>query len=342
MFGHTHYVPILRWKRAEQKALRELFPADKHAITPLVEVPGGDHNPRELAEQIAKTWGHDHMFLDVRHLATRVPYAGDTHPVTGLFNIARMLGLKVIPVTGLLCDRTYQAAISADSITGNLGACIRLFKSDLVRSSLAADLEGLVSALRLQAASVDLVVDLQIFGSSRHDLAALCAALPKVTKWRTLTVASGSFPKDLTGLTVGQHLLPRLEWQSWKRQLSTVLPRRPTYGDYAMLHPYLSPWFPGMNVSASVRYTIDEHWLIMRGEGLLNKKGAGHAQYPANAELLCHRTEYRGPQFSYGDKYIYEIALKKERPGNPETWLRAGVNHHLTFVVRQITNMFGL
>jgi mannose-6-phosphate isomerase-like protein (cupin superfamily) len=41
-----------------------------------------------------------------------------------------------------------------------------------------------------------------------------------------------------------------------------------------------------MNISASIRYTTDDYWVIMRGEGLRNKGGAGYDQYPANAELL--------------------------------------------------------
>jgi hypothetical protein len=75
----------------------------------------------------------------------------------------------------------------------------------------------------------------------------------------------------------------------------------------------------------------------MRGEGLRNPGGAGHAQYPANAELLCGRKEFCGPQFSTGDEYIYKIGSHREDgPGTPETWLRAGINHHLTFAARQI------
>ena len=96
----------------------------------------------------------------------------------------------------------------------------------------------------------------------------------------------------------------------------------------------------GLNPSASIRYTSDEHWVVMRGEGLRNKGGTGHVQYPANAELLTLRPEYCGQYFSFGDNYIYEISLNKGKTGNPRTWVTAGVNHHLTFAVRQINDMF--
>jgi hypothetical protein len=35
MFGANHYVPIVRWKRAEKIALRHLQPADRPVMTPL-------------------------------------------------------------------------------------------------------------------------------------------------------------------------------------------------------------------------------------------------------------------------------------------------------------------
>ena len=39
MFDHTHYVPVLRWKQAEQHALRDLFPSVKSKLTPFIEAP---------------------------------------------------------------------------------------------------------------------------------------------------------------------------------------------------------------------------------------------------------------------------------------------------------------
>ena len=78
----------------------------------------------------------------------------------------------------------------------------------------------------------------------------------------------------------------------------------------------------------------------MRGEGLRNKGGAGYDQYPANAELLMQRQEYCGAEFSYGDRYIFERPLKRKNPGTPTTWIAAGVNHHLTFVVRQMAMLY--
>jgi hypothetical protein len=42
-----------------------------------------------------------------------------------------------------------------------------------------------------------------------------------------------------------------------------------------------------------------------------------------------------------GDDYIWRIGSRQDmRTGNPSTWLRAGINHHLTFAARQIPATF--
>ena len=85
MFDHAHYVPVLRWKPAERAALREMDPADKDALTPLLELLpdylGGNSASAnssagpDLAapvEQIPKAWGLTPIFVDVE-LASGLP-----------------------------------------------------------------------------------------------------------------------------------------------------------------------------------------------------------------------------------------------------------------------------
>jgi hypothetical protein len=51
MFGPRHYVPILRWKRAEQIALRELRAEDRARISPLIEIPRKIFEARKKSEK---------------------------------------------------------------------------------------------------------------------------------------------------------------------------------------------------------------------------------------------------------------------------------------------------
>ncbi len=120
----------------------------------------------------------------------------------------------------------------------------------------------------------------------------------------------------------------------------------PAYGDYTVQHPvFRGPGF-GLNFSASIRYTAEDDFVIMRGEGVRNDDGPGYAQWPANAMMLCERREFQGEDFSAGDRYIKEMSKEVEkngsgRTGGPGTWLQAAFNRHLTLTVRQISSLFG-
>jgi hypothetical protein len=118
------------------------------------------------------------------------------------------------------------------------------------------------------------------------------------------------------------------------------VPRQANYGDYTIQYGMFPKPLNDANFSASIRYTADDYWVIMRGESVRNKRGPGFAQWPANAQLLCERSEFCGASFSYGDEYIARMSRQTKNPGSATTWLCAGINHHLTFVVRQIDNLF--
>ncbi len=186
-------------------------------------------------------------------------------------------------------------------------------------------------------------MDLGFATDSNPSLDHIAGRLQSMEKWRSFTVVAGALPKDLVDFSVGQHLVTRTEWRWWLAELTAHRTRRvriPTFGDYTIQHHIFSEPQAGMNVSASIRYTTSDHWLVSRGEGLRNKNGPGYAQYPASAQLLCGQKEFCGPDFSYGDDYIFKMGSHQSlTPGSPETWLRAGINHHLTFVVRQIAQI---
>src|SRR2546425_1691664 len=258
MFDNKHYVPILRWKQGEQIALRELYPRDRSAMTPLVEIPKDyDKNLDDTVKSIAKSWGSNAMFFDVFAIAINNGLRWGSNPVTELFNRARDLGLGLIPTTGLKTNAEIQTALRKVVAKDQRGSCLRLFRANLAKPTLRSELESLASHLELKPNSMDLVLDLQIFSSANQNFAMFCEALPNLADWRTLTIVSGAFPEDLTGLSVGQHSLPRHDWLSWRDQVLNTLPRRPTYGDYATLHPFLKPDTQGLNPSASIRYTSD-------------------------------------------------------------------------------------
>src|SRR5690348_5012878 len=121
MFGPKHYVPILKWKRAEQNALQALKDKDKELMTPLIQFvmpkPKSAANAEkqfesviasfrekvpQLPQQILKAWGPSPIFIDFSLLYTTPQ--GQALKVESLKNITasgHALGLHLIPVVNL-------------------------------------------------------------------------------------------------------------------------------------------------------------------------------------------------------------------------------------------------
>jgi len=356
MFDHKHYVPILRWKRGEWVALRHLAEDVRASLTPLIEITPRSFMPgrngvapttsdalSRIACDLASNWGQRRAFVDLWHLPDGLRVGSGLPALLYLEEEARRRGVALTPVTGLGRAAEYQAAVASVVTAGQSGVCIRLVRNDLTRPSLTPDLDALLSQLGAEQAQADLIVDLQFVGDSIPDWNRVLRSVPYRQRWRTLTVAAGTFPLDLTRFSVGAHLLRRSDWLAWFHlaRTASASERRPTFADYAIQHGAYREPPERANVSASIRYTSHENWLIMRGRALRSDNGPGSKQYHAEAKVLCSRQEFSGEDFSYGDAYIHERSVRREPSGSPETLLRAGFNHHLTFVVRQIANLFG-
>jgi hypothetical protein len=169
MFDYNHYVPVLRWKQAEWLALRNLTAGDRVRMTPLIEItprsvaprkrrPSADQMLEKNVADIQDNWGQAPVFVDLWHLTSLPPLASGLPPLGFLAQEARARDVHLIPVTGLNRDGTFQSVLASVVASDRKGACFRLLRSDLQRSTLRHDLDALLSRLRLQKDEVDLLV----------------------------------------------------------------------------------------------------------------------------------------------------------------------------------------
>jgi len=359
-FNPTHYVPILRWKKAEQTALAQLYDHDSICITPLVElVPenfirkdvkghsiklSSNEVTNKVVGQLYKYWGERPFFIDLWLLSQDILMQGPSHSLAMLGQYASILKLSLIPVTRLARDGPYQSAVRTVLNIHNQGACLRLSREDVKRPTLAKDINTVLSFLELPPELVDLIVDFQIIDRSAPTFHTLCKLIPSIDRWRNFIVASGAFPEDLSGLQKNDiHRIERTDWALWRDQTTATpsIPRIPIYSDYTIQHALYLKREGRARYSASIRYTAEDYWIIMRGEDVFRRDGPGFEQWPAQAILLCDLPEYCEETFSEGDKYIREMSLQGKQTGNVVTWLRVGFNHHMTFVVRQLASLLG-
>ncbi len=353
MFDYKHYVPVLRWKQSEWLALRELTGVQRKEVTPLIEivpVKFMDKKTKDIKEEncikeeinkivtgIKENWGVSRAFIDVHLLDVEIR----TFVMKEIIVTGNNMNLYLIPVIHLNYSREYLDMISDLPNKNQGGACLRLNIEEVSGTSLIDKVNWLIDVVGIKHDNVDLIVDYKLINEGRLKFSYLIQTIPSIREWRTLTVIMGAFPKDLSDFKLGEHLHPRLDWQSWLKEVASNshLDRLPTFGDYTIQHPIYSEPPERANVSASIRYASDSAWVIMRGEGLFHDNSPGFAQYPANALLLSSRDEFCGKNFSFGDKYIYEMGQQNIKYGNPMSWLKAGINHHITLVVRQLSSL---
>lgn len=377
MTHQINYTPVLRWKKAEQEALQELKPDDKSRIIPLLEIPPlkkSKHlaNPehataRQVDNQMLKTvreidsnWGNMPIYIDFNIFQAHLRALNDTHPIESLWRHFRELdhsklfdayNMNPIPVTGLNRNDTYQASVASIVRNHKEGICIRLRCDEILKPTFKGDLTDLLKRFNVDPSNTDLLVDYEVTNESCPSIELISQRIPMIAEWRSYTTIGGAFTKDLSSFKKNsEHELSRADWLKWENQINPEreLIRIPNFGDYTIQHAiYYPPPSDQPSYSASIRYTSDKYWVIMRGESVKAEEGNGFKQYPANAYSLKQRSEFCGPDFSAGDAYIYQMANQLENggiknTGSAQTWLKAGINHHLTFVVRQIARSFDI
>lgn len=355
------YVPVQRWKPAEQVALSNLADELRAITCPLIEVcpPRFPRDPRRagqteqelatIAEQLLECCRGYSVFLDLAHLDSKRPRLicrNRIHPLTFLFTqlkTRRCLfeehGPTVIPVIGLARSPAYRNATREVVRTGNQRLAVRLSRSEIQDSQMGLRLEELLRQFNLEPEDVDVIVDVKMLPRTTGSVGMIEHNLPLLSHWRSITVLLGAFPKDLQGFkNIGRHDLPRSDWLLFREHVcqSSGLAGIAAFGDYTIQHPIYCEPPDNCNPSASIRYATDDGWIIMRGEGIRNKGGPGAKQWRAQAQVMTKLDEFHGVAFSYGCRYIAEAALPSNSPGNPETWLGAMSNHHMTVVGSQI------
>lgn len=362
MFDSKHYVPMLKWKRAEQGALKALGEEDKKHITPLIQLVMPKQNPEEqlegvvsrfeeqiskIPEKLVEVWGNNSIFVDFSLLFT-TPLKVKSLNI--LLKEGHKLGAALIPVIHLNDDSEIKEAACSLAKENKSGICLRLICSDFLDADLTKlnqNISNLLSSMKLAEKDIDLLIDIkEIVGNGDKYIRylELSQKINNLLKWRTFIFASGAFPENLSGCRIDEeNLISRLDWKNWKDQVvGKNLQRKPAFADYTIQHPIYKEASQFFHPTSSIKYTLENEWLIMKG------KQRKFELYLASAAELVKDKRFYKESFSDGDKYIAEKAkhfpayIKKpsiKGTGSTETWLRAGINHHLVLVAHQVASL---
>lgn len=348
-FGPAHYVPVLKCKRGEKHALGNLAPAVRSALTPLMEVPElVTKNPGKkktlpehlttTVKDLAKAVGSQQCFIDLRELAPLGAAAA-----ASAFSAVANAGVIFVPVTGI----TRSADVAAALAHRSNGLGIRLTREEFEKQVLPTGLAQFLARHGIDPGEVDLLLDLgeieaMVVPGALRLAQAFLRAIPTHTRWRTFTLLGSSFPKSM-GIVPrhSQLLVDRIEWLTWRTlyQGRGGMTRLPTFGDCAIQHPSGVEGFVfgKMQVSATIRYTTSDQWLLIKGQS--TKLVPAKTQFPALAAVLVsggQAAHFRGNSHCAGCEEAAQCAAGRPSRGSPEVWRRIGTGHHLTTVTEQL------
>jgi len=332
------YVPVLRPKRGERNALRDLSPAARKDVVPLFLLTPEKYvgkkatqkrpavsPPNRLVSEIEAAWGTLPFYLD----ASMLPYAGGPHPLTAIAARARARQLNLIPATWRGANPQYQQAVNAVVSADRRGVALRLGLQSF--SSAATWINQWNHPLNRTDLLVDVGNNVEMVDALGNALDANFANLTQANRWQTVTLIGTSRPDNFQGWLAGLRTIKRIEWTLWQR-LSNALSYRLHYGDYATVPFTPAPSGIRYGYPINVVYTLRTSFLVCRGVsttgiGAVDPKPqlTGHARnivaYPKRGSLAnC-----------WADREIDAIATGQD-PKYLEHWVRIGVNRHIELV----------
>lgn len=353
-FGAHHYVPVLFTKAGERDALKSIDDRSKARIVPLFVVhpiawdferdrpeKTIDAHLAKLPEALVKSWGTGDAFIDVRHVDGEQMEDG-RHPVEWLVTEARKLDLTLVPVLAPSSSDECAAAVARLVAGRTEEICLRVDAGEWPVPPQDGVIDTFIRGLGVRKQDVHLVLDLrdETEESARFALAAAFRGLPTPRAWKTITVTATAMPQ-VTPSGRGIHELRREEWANYRDLIDNRKygVRRPTFGDYGISHPDpfadIDPRL--LQISAKLKYTSDDKWLLARG-GLFKGTGGrsgGGAEIRPVARLLSTHDEFTRNHCG-AEKWISAAASGTGSVGNPQTWVKIGTWHHLMRVLDQI------
>lgn len=349
------YVPILKGKAGEYNALAEASGTVQAGTLPLIEaLPVGKETVEETCvstlQALSGGWGTP-VALDAVYLDPATPLSSGLLPLEALADEARTRSITALPVLRVDDDPSVWAAAATVTARDGAGVVVRLGGDPLQEDITDLDdaLDALYTAVAIVPGDVDLVIDLG--GVTEPGYAALASRIARdlitglkdVAAWRSLTVASGGFPADLSAVpTNSTALLPRTDARLWATLTGRTLPRDVDYGDYAIQHPG-PPASGGRGPAPQIRYAVGLDWRIRKAKA---KDRRGHKQFYDICADVVASGEYSGSSFSWGDEQV-DLAARSapagapalRTTGNATTWRAIGTSHHLALVSDRLATL---
>lgn len=328
------YVAMLRSKSGEVTALEHLAVQARQRLLPVVHLVA--RPPTTFVQRLSAVWdqevGIDGLF--------NLTISGSAQAFSSIVTALRQEGLSVLP--------SIDAAETVPTYTQAVSRLVSARHPNLIVKAplrLLPTIQTWVTGNGWNPRQVDLVITLGHVPELPEDFGGYVAqrissSLPNPTGWRSVTLASSSAPKDYTALSPGRNVIPRLCWRIWQNVRQGIHGFQLDYGDHAVAHPDLTepPGVAMVRASVSVRYAVDDEWIVLKGRSTTGPSGqAMAAQYTRHAQDLVREPQFNRVPGCWGDSRISAIATGQTAgSGSRQSWIEIAVNRHISLVAHQL------
>lgn len=331
------YVPIVRCKLGEQKALLNLKDDIKSKIIPLIEIPLTEAmTKKDISEVINSFWSNRKYFFY---------FVSDWY--SDYDNFSDFINEKIKPI----CENDNAIPVVDLSLVYGVknwrdisknGIAIRLRNNEF--GEIEDTLNPLFEGSGLTRNQTYLIFDLQYVGAEdifakTSVLKAAFSELDKPNEFNSIIISSVSFPKQLPTMQSKKiYQLKRKEIEIFflSLKLSERFNFTYAYSDYGPADIEDNVFVVGMSPNFKIKYTAFDDYLYIKGISI--KKGGLDIENVRDlAKILVDSSEFSGAEYSWGDKNIYDISQgNSNSSGNLTTWVSYSMNHHITFIANQI------
>ncbi|MBX3091632.1 MAG: hypothetical protein KF801_03885 [Cryobacterium sp.] len=354
----VQYRPVLIAKRGELSALKALSAGTWSGLKPVLQVPPREwdfelgsykktleEHLRELPKKFHTATKGNAAFLDLSLLDAVTPVFGGRHPLAWFVDEAATHGLELTP---LVLPTSHPATVAAAAdINARLGRGVGIRLAPAEWTSIAPRvLPRLMTDCGVAHGDVDLFVDVGREFSVLVDQALLAELSNQDGSdvFRSRSIGGAAFP-DTAGLAKGLSAFARSDWQLFRDAYRARLrdgAETPDFFDNAIQNPDIeigtvNPRF--LSISGLFRYTVDEDWLVAKGDLFKGQAGlgVGGAALITPVTLLRAHPQYANPIRTETEDWIDAVIAGTQSPGNPEAWRRWATQRHLSVVVHQLS-----
>lgn len=346
------YIPIIKGKVNDFKALNNLSESALAKIKPLIEtIPISpdkdiDEHMHKFVHNLTKHVPSTGIFVDFYGLRPGDSFENGQSALIEGYKLLYKQSRPVTPVYGFHRDDSIWSELQHIVRKFNQGFCFRIDIDDLddQADETSSQIIERSAELGLALSQIDLIIDLRDIGDKninnlQNIVMDFLSYKPLITSCRSICLSGSSALKTVSNISkdgVGKIL--RNELKLWMRLQSDLAgTTNLIYSDYGVFHPDFADIGSSKNANAKIRYTEGGMIFYFRGHKLFKPKD--FEQYHILANRVKNSSIYQGPNFSYGDRYIYDVAEYNIGTGSLPTWVLADMNHHMEYSAQQIEKL---